>query len=110
MNGATYGNVTIGGYDYTEAEGRAIEEVLNAGGLLDSKKAFKQVAAIKLSGSTVSISASVWADVAICENWLSGLGKLSPTNLPTGYSAASEAAGRIGDWINANHCGEETED
>lgn len=107
VNGASYGNVTIGGYDYTEAEGRAIAAVSNAGGLLDSKKAFMQVAAIKLSGSTVSVSASVWADVAICESWLSGLGKLSPTNLPTGNTAVKDAAGRIGDWINLNHCEEE---
>jgi hypothetical protein len=96
--------VTVGGHTYSEAEGRAIWGTSNQGGIPDSKSGFHQVAAIKLSGSTVSPSASVWADVAIVEGWLSGLGKLSTSNLPTGNTAAKAAAGRIGDWINANHC------
>lgn len=51
-----------------------------------------------------STSASVWADVAIVENYLATLGKLSPSNLPTGNTAAKEATGRIGEWIDAHHC------
>ena len=100
--------VTVAGFAYTEAEGRDIWNTSNAGGLKDAKKAFLQVAAIRLSGSTVSPSASVWADVAICENWLAGLGKLSPANLPTGNAAVSAAAGNIGNWIETNHCEDNT--
>jgi len=104
VNGAAPGNVTIGGYDYTEAEGRDIWNTSNAGGMKDSKKAFLQVAAIKLSGNSISPGASVWSDVNICETWLATLGKLSPGNLPTGNSAVSTAAGNIGEWITNNHC------
>jgi len=104
VNGIAAGNGTIGGYDYTEAEGRAIWNTSNAGGMKDSKKAFLQVAAIKLSGNTISPSATVWTDVAICEAWLATLGKLSPANLPTGNAGVSTAAGAIGDWIINHHC------
>jgi len=97
-------NVTIGGYTYTQAEGKAIWNTSNKGGIRDSKAGFLQVAAIKLSGTNVAQTASVWADVAIVENYLSGLGKLSPTNLPTGDAASKAAAGRIGDWIDQHHC------
>lgn len=96
--------VTIGGYTYTQAEGKAIWNTSNKGGIRDSKAGFTQVTAIKLSTASISTSASVWADVAIVETYLAGLGKLSPTNLPTGDTAAKEAAGRIGDWIDNNHC------
>lgn len=98
------GTVTIGGHTYTQAEGQAIWNTSNKGGIKDSKAGFLQVAAIKLSGSSVSASASVWADVAIVESYLASLGKLSPSNLPTGDAAAKAAAGRIGDWIDLNHC------
>lgn len=97
-------NVTIGGYNYTQAEGKAIWNTSNKGGIKDSKAGFLQVAAIKLSGTNVAPTASVWADVAIVENYLSSVGKLSPTNLPTGDAAAKAAAGRIGDWIDQHHC------
>ncbi|MFM6976966.1 MAG: hypothetical protein ACKOW2_09000 [Sphingobacteriaceae bacterium] len=96
--------VTVGGYTYTQAEGKAIWNTSNKGGIKDSKAGFTQVTAIKLSSATISPSASVWVDVAIVENYLSGLGKLSPTNLPTGNLAAKEAAGRIGNWIDTHHC------
>jgi ABC-type uncharacterized transport system auxiliary subunit len=95
--------VTVAGFSYTEAEAKAIWNTSNANGLRDSKKGFTQVAAIKLSG-TVAPNASVWADVTIVENWLATLGKLSESNLPTGNADAAAAAGRIGDWITANHC------
>jgi hypothetical protein len=97
--------VTVAGFVYTEAEGRAIWNTSNMGGLKDSKKAFLQVASIRLSGANVLPAASVWAYVAICESWLSTLGKLSPANLPTGNAAVSTAAGNIGIWINDHHCG-----
>jgi hypothetical protein len=97
--------VTVGGQTYIKAEGLVIWNSSNKGGIADSKKGFLQVAAIKLSGSTVLSTATVWADVAIVEAWLATLPKLTPTNVKT-YSNpdVAAAAGRIGDWINAHHC------
>lgn len=96
--------VTVAGYTYTEAEAKAIWNSTNVSGIADSKKGFLQVATIYLSGSTVNSSASVWANVSAVEAWLATLGKLSPSNLPTGNTAVGSAAGQIGYWINANHC------
>jgi hypothetical protein len=99
------GTVSIGGFTYTEAEGRAIWNCSNAGGIPDSKKGFTQVAALKLSGIYPTGNAGIDADVVTIETWLSSLGKLvACSNLPTGNSAVGGAAGRIGDWINENHC------
>jgi hypothetical protein len=100
--------VTVGGYVYTEAEGREIWNCSNAGGMKDSKKGFAQVAALKLSGlyPPTTGDAQTDADVVTIETWLAGLGKLScVNNLPTGNPAVAAAAGRIGSWITANHCG-----
>lgn len=96
--------VTVGGHTYTEAEAKAIWNTSNQNGLADSKKAFTQLVAIKLSVSTIGNNASVWSEVAVAESYLSTLSKLSPSYLPTGNSAASNAAGAIGVWINTNHC------
>ena len=98
--------VTIAGYVYTEAEGRAIWNCSNAGGMKDSKKGFTQVAALKLSGiaDDLNLDPAVAADIVIIETWLAGLGKLSCDNLPTGNAPVASAAGRIGSWITANHC------
>ncbi|MFM7667367.1 MAG: hypothetical protein ACKO7D_04180 [Bacteroidota bacterium] len=96
--------VTVGGHNYTEAEAKAIWNTSNQNGLPDSKKAFTQVVAIKLSSATIGSSASVWSEVTVAEAYLSSLNKLSPSYLPTGNSAASNAAGTIGNWINNNHC------
>jgi hypothetical protein len=108
---STWGaGLTIGGYTYTKAEGVAIWNSANKGGLKNAKAAFTQAAAIILSG--VDESASVWADVQIVQNYLSSLGyKLTANNIPnnskTGLNAAAgAAAGRIGQWIDANHCAE----
>jgi hypothetical protein len=98
------GTIVIGGNSYTQEEGKAIWDSPNNGGIPDSKAGFTQVAAIKLSGSTVKPTATVWADVAIVEKYLSTIGKLHPGNLPSGNDAAKQAAGRIGNWINGNHC------
>ena len=109
------GTVIIGGNSYTEAEGRAIWDCTNAGGIKDSKKGFTQVAALKLSG--VANNPAVAADVAIIESWLATKSKLvACTYLPNQtaaekitYGDVAAAAGRIGDWINANHCIDEEE-
>ena len=100
---AVWTDVTVGSKNYTKAQGLAIWNSSNKGGIADSKKGFLQVAAIKLSGSTVLPSATVLADVAIVEAWLADLPQLTPTSKYSN-AAASAAAGRIGDWINANHC------
>lgn len=105
----TTGTVTIGGKTYFQAEGKAIWNASNKGGLLNAKAAFTQAAAIKLS--KVAPSASVWADVQIIESYLASIPKLTATNIPanskTGPNAAAgAAAGRIGAWIDANHCAE----
>jgi hypothetical protein len=101
------GTVTVGGFTYTEVEGRAIWNCSNAGGIPHSKQGFTQVAALKLSGAYPTGNASIDADVVLIETWLSSLGKLvACSNLPSGNSAVAQAAGRIGDWINANHCTE----
>ncbi|QNA44355.1 hypothetical protein [Lacibacter sediminis] len=115
VNGAEAGVVTIGGQFYTEAEGRAIWNTSNAGGISDAKKGFLQVAAILLSDDNVLPAATVWADVTIVQNWLSTKPKLSadgangtlkvqPKSANSTNAAAGSAAGRIGDWINLNHC------
>lgn len=103
------GNVTIGGYSYTQAEGVAIWNSSNAGGIGTAKKVFLQVAAIKLSGSNVSVSATVWAQVQIAENWLATLPKLTPANVKSFNSApgaadAKAAADAISAWITEHHC------
>lgn len=99
------GTVTLGNKVYTQAEGKAIWDASNKKGLADSKAAFTQAAAIKLSAGLglVKPSASVWADVAIVDAYLATLNKLTPTYLPTGNAEAKAAAGRISTWIQANH-------
>jgi hypothetical protein len=99
------GAVVIGGKSYTRLEGLAIWNSSNKGGIAHAKQGFLQVAAIKLSGSTVLPAATVWADVTIVENWLATLPKLTPANVKN-YSNpdVAAAAGRIGTWINAHHC------
>ncbi len=98
-------NVTVGGKSYTRTEGLAIWNSSNKGGISAAKSGFLQVAAIKLSGSTVTTAATVWADVAIVETYLASLPKLTAANVKTyNDSNVAAAAGRIGAWINANHC------
>lgn|GEM_PF-613468 len=101
-------SVTVGGYVYSQAEGKAIWDAVNRGGIADAKKAFLQVAAIKLSGASVGKCATVWADVEIIEDWMKSLNtKLTPANIRNfSNPAAAQAAGRIGEWIDKNHCGE----
>ena len=108
-------NVTVGGHSYTQAEGKAIWNTSNAGGISDAKKAFTQVAAIKLSGSTVLPTATVWQYVTIAEAWLATLPKLSadgaagtlkvqPKTSANTNAAAGSAGGSIGRWIDLHHC------
>ena len=108
------GVITVGGFEYTEEEGRAIWDCSNAGGIKDSKKGFTQVSALKLSGAYPSGNLLIDADVVLIENWLASKGKLvACSNLPNQtenekvtYGNAAAAAARIGEWINNNHCSE----
>ena len=99
------GTITLGGKVYTQAEAKSIWTASNKKGLADSKAAFTQAAAIKLSAALnlVNPLATVWADVAIIDSYLATLNKLSPTYLPTGNTEAAAAASRISAWITANH-------
>lgn len=101
-------SVTFGAFTYTKAEGVAIWNTSNKGGINDTKKAFLQASAIQLNLGTINPSASVINDYNIVKGYLAGLpNKVSPTYLPNGTTAskaAAAAAGRIGKWIQANHC------
>ena len=107
-------DVNIGGKVYTNAEGIAIWNASNKGGITDSKKAFTQLAAIKLSGVDISAEGLNGA-VSTIENWLGSIDKLNgnPDSrfLPnqtvaeiTLYGNARAAAGVISEWIRSNHC------
>lgn len=99
--------VTVGGKTYTEAEGRALWNLKGqAASTSDALKAFFQASAIKLSAATISSTASVLADVKIIEDWLATQPKLTSVSIVSipKNKAVAEAAGRIGNWIDANHC------
>lgn len=106
------GNITIGGYSYSNADGIAIWNTSNAGGIPDAKKAFTQLAAIYLSGIDISTT-TIGGDVAIIEAWLTSLGqKLSPSYLPMEsdteigtYGDVRTAADNISAYIQAHECG-----
>lgn len=120
--------VTIGGHTYTKAEGRAIFDARTDNGQFgtaDAKRAFLQLATIYLSmqnGNLSGVPAALQTQAATIETYLSSVGKLTVTtvNRPNGNSylqlkslpktpqstAAGQAAGAIGDWIDANHCPE----
>lgn len=103
--------LTMGAYTWTKAEGVAIWNSSNKGGLPNVKAGFTQAAAIILSGVERNAeTAALWADVDLIVNYIGGLTtKLSATNIPKNSSAnaaVGAAAGRIGQWIDANHCNE----
>ena len=105
--------VTEGGKTYTNAEGLAIWNASNKGGITDAKKAFTQLAAIRLSGVDETDPALA-GSIATIDNWFAHKNKLSgttPIYLPNQtpaeiilYGNVRNAAGVISTWINANHC------
>jgi len=103
-------SITIGGQTYTEADGLAIWNTSDAGGIKDAKKAFCQLAAIYLSGADQT---EITAPIKTIEDWLTSLGtKLSPSNLPMEsddaiitYGDVRDAANAISDFIQLHHCG-----
>lgn len=98
--------LSIGGYTYSKAESIAIAHAFEyPESIPDAQKCFMQVCAAKLSAAHMPPNAPVWADVQICENYLSSLGqKLNPGFLPTGNENAEAAAARIDLWLKANPC------
>jgi hypothetical protein len=105
--------VTIGGKTYTNAEGLAIWNSSNKGGIEDSKKAFTQLSAILLSGVDIAADVSLTTAVATIECWLSTQSKLTDTFLPNQSNGsiancgnAKNAADVISTWINTHHCAE----
>lgn len=105
-------DVVIGGKTYTNAEGLAIWNTPNTKGIKDSKKAFTQLASIRLSGADETDPAISGA-IAVIEGWLASIPKLSPAYLPNQTAAeiatfgnAKAAADAISAFINAYHCSE----
>jgi hypothetical protein len=105
-------DITIGGFTYTNAEGLAIWNTSNQGGITDAQKVFEQLAAVYLSGLDYS-STSISGDVAIIENWLTSLHmKLSPTYLPMesdddiniNFGDVRIAADNISAYIHSHEC------
>ena len=75
--------VNVAGFDYTEAEGRAIYNTMNWSASPESRTAFIHIATLKLSGTNYALDADLQAAVSTIETWLTTKGKISPTNMPT---------------------------
>ena len=74
--------VNVAGYNYTEAEGRAIYNAMNGNNPSESRSGFIRIAALKLSGTNYALDADLNNAVTTIESWLLTRGKLSPSNLP----------------------------
>ena len=103
-NGVSWGDVTVGTFNYTEAEGRNIGNSGSGNSSSDSKKGFINVATLKLSWTNFSLESELLGAVVTVEGWLSTRGKLSPGNLPNGPQAVKDANNYISSWINNNIC------
>jgi len=99
-------SVMVGGIEYTEAEGRAIAAttINGSGSTKDAKDAFIDVATLKLSYTGYSLSPTIGPEVTNLETWLSTLGKLSPTNLPTGNASTRASITAIENFMKAHQC------
>ena len=107
VNGTGYsnsGNVTIGGYNYSEAEGRAIYNTVDVNGMPDAKKGFISIATLRLSCTNYSQETDLLLAVTTIDTWLITCGKLSPTNLPTYNQEVRDAADYIQSWISSHIC------
>lgn len=96
------GAITVGGYSYDEATGRAAFAALPNNNPL--KQYFAQVGAILLSSYNTGVPAAVQADVDAINNYLSTLGAPLSASSTGSDAAANTAAGNISNWIDANHC------
>ena len=104
--GSGNGNMTIGGHNYTEAEGRDIFNTVTTGVMPDSKNGFIHLATLKLSYTSYAQAkdATLLSAVATIESWLAAKGKLSPTNLPTGNASVRNASNYLATWIKIYTC------
>jgi hypothetical protein len=102
---------TMGGHEYTQAEGKALFFV---SGNIELKRAFTQAATIKLSMASGFLTdpSAIMPTVNYIEAVLSGLPKLTPANIANlnkGLTAAQRKnlgnwAGYIGNYVDAHHC------
>jgi hypothetical protein len=102
--GTSNGDVTIGGYSYSEDEGRAIYNTIDVNSMSDAKKAFMNVATLRLSFTNYSQEADLLLAVTTIDTWLATCGKLSPSNLPAYNYAVRGAADYIHSWIGTHIC------
>ncbi len=100
--------VTVGGIAYTEEEGRAIAVLPENPAILsnacNSKDAYLAVATLKLSNTGYTLSPTIGPAVATIEAWLSTVGKISATNLPTGNATIKNATTVLNNFIKAHNC------
>ncbi len=104
--------LTLGGQTYTKAEGQAIWDAVKGGNNSPLFKAFFQGSALVLSGTAKECSDEIYRDMIYFNDLLGTLPKIKPNNLNQLSSAISESdqtrlqkiAGKIGDWIDQNHC------
>lgn len=103
--------VTIGGINYTQAQGHQAWDINNGAGKDTTLNAFFQHGAVRLSGAESEVA----ADVAIIDAYFGSVGNIFNTIiegkfvLPAtagGYSKSQvkEAGSRIGSFIDAKHC------
>lgn len=106
--GANNGQVTVAGFNYTEAEGRAIYNTPNPNGVEPiSKRAFANVATLKLCQTNYVQDPLLLEAVTVTEAWLTLQGKLSPTNLPSnllGNLLVTDAVNYMSQWIVIFQC------
>ncbi|HEY0895205.1 MAG TPA: hypothetical protein VGE15_01505 [Sphingobacteriaceae bacterium] len=104
--------LTLGGNTYTKAEGQAIWDAVKGGNNSSLFKAFFQGSALVLSGTSKQCDDEIYADMVFFNDLLGRLPKITPDNLDelsSGISESEEArlqeiAGKVGDWIDENHC------
>ncbi|MBF4518980.1 hypothetical protein IRZ71_21700 [Flavobacterium sp. ANB] len=105
--------LTIGGITYTQAQGNNAWSIDKGQGGDQTMNGFFQLGAVRLSG----IESQVAADAAIIDTYFTGLNIFSTLvtnpysyfNLPAVSNGITKnqviaAGGRIGDFIDANHC------
>lgn len=120
-NGADYNGssvlwingLTIGGINYTRAEGHLAWSTNNGPGKDTTLNAFFQLGAARLSGAEIEVA----ADAAIIDAYFGSIGNIFNTIPPGGNSfvlpgtsegytklQVKQAGSRIGSFIEANHC------
>jgi hypothetical protein len=118
MNGSSvYGQISVGGHHYTMQEGQQIWNTSNKGGKKDAKKAYTLVASLKLSNYCGSYSGyqsghSYTTDLATVEQWLSSMGKLSSSNMPSTQmpNQVKQAYERLKSWIEMKECDDDDDE